>query len=264
MTVWYTNDAAPVLDALNKSEFQCNHPPGTHQAVAGGRDAYGFWLSTDTAHYMPGLCTKLGMAFTLARTGDPTPLSMRRQSQTPVHDLKGDTNSIAPHAKPIADAETVHEIARPEHVDPTATPRKISFTSSPAGAPPRMPPSPIRSLNLGPGIATSPQSHPRQDMRTREVRTSIREAREARARPETIIEEDGDAPWGQMPDGGDAANMEAAVASIVYDSRADDIVSGTSNLTNWIDFAGPVPTNAVRVARGKLIFDATANQITSR
>ena len=43
--------------------------------------------------------------------------------------------------------------------------------------------------------------------------------------------------------------MEAAVASIVYDSRADDIVSGTSNLTDWIDFAGPVPDNAVRVAR---------------
>ena len=54
MTVWYTNDAAPVLDTLNEPEFQCNHPPGTHPAVAGGRDAYGYWLSTDTAHYMPG------------------------------------------------------------------------------------------------------------------------------------------------------------------------------------------------------------------
>jgi len=113
-------------------------------------------------------------------------------------------------------------------------------------------------------------------MSTREVRTSIREAREARARPETIVETDEEndapyttfngspsAPWGQMLDGGDAANMEAAVASIVYDSRADDIVSGTSNLTNWIDFAGPVPTNAVRVARGNLVFDATADQIKS-
>ena len=49
ITIWYTNDAAPILDELNKPEFQCNHQPGTHQAVAGGRDAYGFWLSTDTA-----------------------------------------------------------------------------------------------------------------------------------------------------------------------------------------------------------------------
>ena len=33
ITIWYTNDAAPVLDELNKPEFQCNHPPGTHKAV---------------------------------------------------------------------------------------------------------------------------------------------------------------------------------------------------------------------------------------
>ena len=72
MTIWYTNDAATILDELNKPKFQCDHQPGTHQAVAGGRDAYGFWLSTDTAHYMPGFCAKLGMAFTFARTGDPT------------------------------------------------------------------------------------------------------------------------------------------------------------------------------------------------
>ena len=26
--------------------------------MAGGRDGFGFWLSTDTAHYMPGFCTK--------------------------------------------------------------------------------------------------------------------------------------------------------------------------------------------------------------
>ena len=113
-------------------------------------------------------------------------------------------------------------------------------------------------------------------MSTREVRTSVREAREARARPETIIEseEENDAPyttfngspsssWGHVHDGADAANMEATVASIVYDSHADDIVSGASNLTDWIDFASPVPKDAVRVARGKFVFDATADQIKS-
>jgi hypothetical protein len=57
--------------------------------------------------------------------------------------------------------------------------------------------------------------------------------------------------------------MEATVASIVYDSHADDIVPGSSNLTNWIDFAGPVPVDAVRTAQGKLVFDATADQIKS-
>jgi len=57
-------------------------------------------------------------------------------------------------------------------------------------------------------------------MSTREVRTSIREAREARARPETIVEIDEEndapyttfngspsAPWGQMLDGGVGASV---------------------------------------------------------
>ena len=276
MTIWYTNDAAPVLDKLNESAYQCNHPPGTHQAVAGGRDDYGFWLSTDTAHYLPGLCTKIGMALTFARTGDPTPLSRRRQNEKSADDLTSATNRAVLPAAPLATAETAPEVDRPTHIDPTATPRKISFSSTPAGAPTRMPPSPIRSLNLGPGITSSPQLHPRQDMSTREVRTSIREAREARMRPETIIEseEENDAPyttfsgspssaWGHSLDDADAANMEATVASIVYDSRADDIVSGASNLTDWIDFAGPVPIDAVRTAKGKFVFDATADQIKS-
>ena len=42
ITLWYTNDAARVLDALNGPEYQCNHPPGTHKSMAGGRDARGF------------------------------------------------------------------------------------------------------------------------------------------------------------------------------------------------------------------------------
>ena len=276
MTIWYTNDAAPVLDKLNESAYQCNHPPGTHQAVAGGRDDYGFWLSTDTAHYMPGLCTKIGMALTFARTGDPTPLSRRRQTQKPADDLTGATNRAAPPVAPSTTAEAITEISRPAHVDPSATPRRISFSSTPAGAPTRMPPSPIRSLNLGPGIASSPQLHPRQDMSTREVRTSVREAREARMRPETIIEseEENDAPyttfsgsptssWGHVLDGADSADMEATVASIVYDSHADDIVPGASNLTDWFDFSGRVPDDAVRTAGGKFVFDATADQIKS-
>jgi len=63
ITIWYTIDAAPILDELNKPEYQCNHPPGTHAAVAGGRDTRGFWLSTDTAYYVPPFCTKLAMAY---------------------------------------------------------------------------------------------------------------------------------------------------------------------------------------------------------
>ena len=77
ITIWYTNDAAKVFDKLNGPEYQCNHPPGTHKSIAGGRDSYGHWLSTDTAKYMLGFSTVIAMAFTFARTGDPSPLSMR-------------------------------------------------------------------------------------------------------------------------------------------------------------------------------------------
>ena len=173
--------------------FQC----GTHQAVAGGRDEHGFWLSTDTAHYMPGFCTKVGMALTFARTGDPTPLSRRRLSHKSTDDTTSDADRAVHPTKPLVVAETAPEVDQPDYLDPAATPRRISFSSTPAGAPSRMPSSPIRSMNLGPGVASSPQSHPRQDMSTREVRTSIREAREARARPETIVEidEENDAPY---------------------------------------------------------------------
>ena len=80
ITIWYTNDAAKVFDKLNGPNYPCNHPPGTHKAVAGGRDQYGHWLSTDTAKYMVGFSTTLAMGFTFARTGDPSPISMRVSS----------------------------------------------------------------------------------------------------------------------------------------------------------------------------------------
>lgn len=276
MTVWYTNDAAAVLDKLNEAEYQCNHPPGTHQAVAGGRDAYGFWLSTDTAHYMPGLCTKLGMAFTLARTGDPTPLSRRRQSEqaAEINSKHGTDNAVLP-AKPSLEPGTFHDDGPSVDIDPAITPRKILFGSTPAGSLAPTPPSPIRpatAVNLGPGVPTSPNTLPRQDMRSREVRTSVRHAREARERPETILEsvEEGDAPYTSFagsPSGAwgssHAAEMEATVASLVYDSHADDITPGFSNITNWIDFTHGIPDNASRVANGKFVFEATIDQINS-
>ena len=103
--------------------------------------------------------------------------------------------------------------------------------------------------------------------------------REARVRPETILEtsEEDDAPytsftgspsgaWGSpehTPSGVSAANMEASVAGLVYDSHADDITPGMSNLTNWIEFSGAVPYDAVKISKGKLVFDATVDQIDS-
>ena len=57
--------------------------------------------------------------------------------------------------------------------------------------------------------------------------------------------------------------MEASVAGLVYDSHADDITPGMSNLTNWIEFSGAVPNDAVKISKGKLVFDATVDQINS-
>ena len=52
--------------------------------MAGGRDESGAWRSEKTARFMQGLCVKVAMAITYARTGDPTPLPLRPEpSATP-------------------------------------------------------------------------------------------------------------------------------------------------------------------------------------
>ena len=204
---------------------------------------------------------------------------MRRQPQTTTVDPKINSSHID-HV-PSFNTESLPDSEPSNRADPAVTPRKISFTSSPGGtnAPTPSPTRPSTVMNLGAGIPTSPQSHPRQGIQSREVRTSIRQAREARARPETIHEGDdeGDAPytsftgspsgaWGipeHAADGVNAANMEAAVAGLVFDSHADEITPGVSNLTDWIEFSGAVPDNAVRIAKGSLMFDATIDQIKS-
>ena len=151
ITLWYTNDAARILDTLNGPEYQCNHPPGTHKAIAGGRDGRGFWLSTDTAQYMSGLCAKISMAATFARTGDPTPLSMRREP----------TNAVAAGPKPIvpSDGTAIGTTRTGMNLPPSrtagastpapfnATPRRLSFPSSPApSAAPSAPAPPSRTM----------------------------------------------------------------------------------------------------------------------
>ena len=326
ITLWYTLDAAPVLDKLNDPEYQCNHPPGTHKAVAGGRDGHGFWLSTDTAHYKPGLCNKITMAATFARTGDPTPLSMRRK---PTEAIAADPKPTLPANIPIPGTVSTEVNAPPSRVaNPStsapidATPRRLSFSSSfapdimpsapapPSRALPRtspdslsMPsgiplypfsPSPELSseIQLGGGISSSPKNLSRQDARSRSVRASTRASteksiieserrraaqsarRSAISVPETVPEEEdgGDAPytsftgspntsWGD--DRVDAAEMEATVASLVFDSAADRSMPDHSNLTGWINFTGDVPDSAQRANGDSLVFDATKDQIAA-
>lgn len=139
ITLWYTNDAARVLDTLNGPEYQCNHKPGTHVAVAGGRDSYGFWLSTDTASYLRGLCAKLSMAFTFARTGDPSPLSIRSK-KTAIPST--DENNLHSNSEPSDSTTEAIAIDVPSSASADVTPRRLSFPDlarSPSGLPPTVP-----------------------------------------------------------------------------------------------------------------------------
>ena len=68
-----------------------------------------------------------------------------------------------------------------------------------------------------------------------------------------------------MPENGhvDANEMEATVASLVFECAADSVVPGTSNLTGWVDFPDLLPDCAVHLGNGTYIFDASADQISN-
>ena len=151
ITLWYTNDAARVLDTLNGPDFQCNHPPGTHKAIAGGRDSRGQWISAETAHYMHGLCNKISMAATFARTGDPTPISMRRENTKAVTST---TDSKSLPIDPLVEPDRTNVVPPPSQAASTparpradVTPRRLSFPSSPVqSAVPSAPAPPSRTI----------------------------------------------------------------------------------------------------------------------
>ena len=166
-----------------------------------------------------------------------------------------------------------------------------TFTQSP-----HVPSSPIRSsINLGGGISSSPQLPSRQDVRSRAVRESTRtattqalerqaelqtrrrELRSARPKlsvPDTIpeVEDGGDAPYTSFtgtprstlgaPDNG-ADEMEAVVASLIFDSAADKVIPDTSNLTDWFDYGLKIPESAARIAHDAFICDVTPDQLAS-
>ena len=68
-SLYYTPEAASVLDELNGPDFQCNHPRGSHSEHVGGRGSDGAFTSQRTAAYPDELLGFLARAFTFARTG---------------------------------------------------------------------------------------------------------------------------------------------------------------------------------------------------
>ena len=77
-TLWYTNEAGPVLDQLSSPAYQCNH--AKHPKIAGGRLPNGTWASAAAAAYPAQLNVRLAMALTHARTGDPRPVREQRMA----------------------------------------------------------------------------------------------------------------------------------------------------------------------------------------
>ena len=59
-TLWYTNDAARLLDQLGQPAYQCNH--SSHSEWAGGRGPSGEWLSAKSAAYPEALNAFLAQA----------------------------------------------------------------------------------------------------------------------------------------------------------------------------------------------------------
>ena len=102
------------------------------------------------------------------------------------------------------------------------------------------------------------------------VKRSTRRANPAGAFPETIREsdEDEDAPFASSsppPSDGitaaDADEIEATVASLAFESAADSIIPGTSNLTQWFDFGQKVPDCAVRISHDSFAVDVVKDDL---
>ena len=68
-TVFYTPEAASVLNELSGPDFQCNHERGTHTKRAAGRGPDGAFVSSEAAAYPDKFNNFLSRAFTVARTG---------------------------------------------------------------------------------------------------------------------------------------------------------------------------------------------------
>ena len=144
-TLFFTNDAASVLSPLDKPDFKCDHPAGTHEK-AGGRNADGSWASARYAAYTPALITRLAMAFTCARTGDPRPISQQGLPKppiaptlripgdsAPVHGPSPDPDgfSAEPGGVPFAPASAFPASPRPASASPSSVASPVPFAGFP-------------------------------------------------------------------------------------------------------------------------------------
>ena len=180
-TLWYTNDAASVLDPLNGPEFKCNHRE-KHPRPAGGRGPSGEWLSKAAAAYPDRLNTILAQAFTAARTGSaqaPNPAPVASKPNPPDHLPTSSIRTVEP-AEPLTINQPVYRGQQPPGQDdedrskPYLPPRSpVTFSGFEVGSSPNSP-----SPSIEHSIEQPPEpAHPQvQGRAERAVRASTRSA----------------------------------------------------------------------------------------
>ena len=106
-TLYYTPEAAALLDALDGPEYKCNHPRGTHSKQAGGRSGdEGAFASSAAAAYPAELNRILAKAFTLARTGSTSAVELAdTRPQRDAADPKQEPAAEQGDAPPLGEAK---------------------------------------------------------------------------------------------------------------------------------------------------------------
>jgi hypothetical protein len=157
-TLYYTPEAGSVLDELNGPDYQCNHPKGSHDKRAGGRDSSGKFVSAEAAAYPHRLCVILARAFTVARSGSevmPSPLKPQGLPSQQPRVIQGSHHAHEPSlgaidlggAEPVANAPSTSVPSSSGIFDAS----EPSPSPSAGRAPGRAPPSPVSFKNLSTG-----------------------------------------------------------------------------------------------------------------
>ena len=195
-TLFYTNDAAPILDQLNSPEFKCNHPRGAHEPVGGysrahnaneAIDGKSTWASSDASPYPDRLNTFIADAATLARTGSSSP----REQVAPHPETKTVRFEAPSTAQEVVAPKTDHSDTSTRAAPPPPTTPYEAARGSPIafqgfGSTPAPSPAPSTSrlvpstpYSAADSMAARPPSATIQDKSTRLSRSSTKANTEA-------------------------------------------------------------------------------------
>ena len=137
-TLYFSAEAAPVLNALSAPEFQCSHPRGSHSKKAGGRGADGAFVSGATAAYPDKLNSILADAFTYARTGR-TAVAQSLRPPPPLAPLTPAAPPAPAEAWQGAPSPPVDGPSPPPAAPPSAAAGRVPPSAVAGGVPPTSP-----------------------------------------------------------------------------------------------------------------------------